>query len=345
MATNNNNNVNTTSSSILAQPMFINTTDLNSILTHKSLILHLQTNLPAIQSSIESPIRQSHQTSPNSSLLLMPSWSTSPNLLPYIGVKLVTYHPQNSSLNLPGVQASYTLFSSITGQSLATMDGTELTLYRTACISALASIYLSRQDSKTLVMIGAGSLAPHLIKAHISARPSIKRVIIWNRTAEKAALLANKLSLEHDVILESCWNLEEAIAIADIISCATNSNEAIVKGALLKEGTHVDLVGSFTHSMKECDDETIRKGRVYIDNKAAAVEAGELVGAVERGVISLDEIVGNLVELVGGKVNGRCSKEEITVFKAVGSAEVDILSAQFVYESAVKKNEADLRLV
>ncbi|KAI3471171.1 hypothetical protein Pfo_027834 [Paulownia fortunei] len=319
-----------------APPIFISTTTLHSLITHKSLIRHLQSTLPPLSATIQSPLRHAHQTSTNSSFLLMPSWSTSP-LLPYIGTKLVTHHPNNSTLNLPGVQAIFVLFNSLTGQPLASIDATELTLYRTACVSALASCYLSREDAETLVMIGAGSLAPHLIKAHLTVRPSLKRVVVWNRTLEKARILVDQLREEsgglEGVCFESNGCLEEAVRMGDVISCATNSEVPLVKGVDLKAGAHLDLVGSFTSSMRECDDEAVRRGRVFVDNEAAMVEAGELVGAFERGVMRKNEIVGDLVELIKGEKVGRKSLEEITVFKSVGSAVVDLLSAQMVYES------------
>lgn len=269
----------------------------------------------------------------------MPSWSSSPSL-PYVGVKLVTYFPQNSTLNLPGVHASYVLFSSVTGQTLASMDGTVLTLYRTSCVSGLASKILARNDSETLVMIGAGALAPHLIKAHLSARPSLRRVIIWNRTIEKARKLAEEMRENagfDGVCFESNECLEEIVGLGDIVSCATNSETPVVKGERLKAGAHLDMVGSFKHSMRECDDEAVRRGRVFVDNEAALVEAGELVGAFERRVIEKGDIGGNLVELIKGEKVGRRSSEEITVFKSVGSAIVDILAAQLVYETYVGK--------
>jgi ornithine cyclodeaminase/alanine dehydrogenase-like protein (mu-crystallin family) len=181
------------SSMASSSPIFISTENLRSILTHQTLINHIQFNLPKISTFLQTPIRQHYNLSPSSSLLLMPSWSSSPSY-PYIGVKLVTHFPQNSSINLPGVQGSYVLFNSTTGQTLASMDSTELTLFRTSCVSGLASKYLSRDDSEVLVMVGAGSLAPHLIKAHFSARPSLRKVLILNRTVEKAKTLAKKLS-------------------------------------------------------------------------------------------------------------------------------------------------------
>ncbi|KAF5743500.1 hypothetical protein HS088_TW08G00084 [Tripterygium wilfordii] len=315
-------------------PVFITADSLHSILSHDSLIRYFNTHLPTVSQTLNSPTRQSYGVSSSSSLLLMPSWSSSPSL-PYIGVKLVTSFPENSSLNLPGIHASYVLFSSTTGQTLATMDGTILTLYRTACVSGLASKILSRQDCKVLVMIGAGALAPHLIKAHLAARPSLSRVIIWNRTMEKAKGLAEKLEAEFagEVGFESGENLEEIIGLGDIVSCATNAEAPLVKGEKLKMGAHLDLVGSFKETMRECDDEAIRRGKVFVDNEAALVEAGELVGVFERGVIKKSDIGGNLVELINGQKVGRRESGEITVFKSVGSAAVDILAAQFVYQA------------
>ncbi|PON96968.1 Ornithine cyclodeaminase/mu-crystallin [Trema orientale] len=322
-------------------PVFINTQSLHSLLSHRTLIDHFQSSLPKVSTSLCSPIRQSHDVSPASSLLLMPSWSNSPSL-PYIGVKLVTCFPQNSALSLPGVHASYVLFSSANGQTLASVDGTELTLFRTSCVSGLASRVLARNDSQVLVMIGAGALAPHLIRAHLVARPSLRKVVIWNRTEEKARKLAEKMRESEGldgVGFETNGCLDEVVEMGDIVSCATNSEVALVKGQRLKPGAHLDLVGSFKHSMKECDDEAIKRGRVFVDNEAALVEAGELVGAFERGVIGKEDIGGNLVQLITGEKDGRSNSEEITVFKSVGSAVVDILAAQLVYETYLQHNK------
>ncbi|KAL8134631.1 protein SAR DEFICIENT 4 [Apium graveolens] len=313
--------------------LFIDAAALRSILSYKTLMNHLESTLPTASSAVESPIRHSHQTSPSSSLLLMPSFSVSSSL-PYIGVKLVTFHPCNSSIYLPVIHANYTLFSSVTGQTLASIDGSEMTLYRTACISGLASRHLSRQESRILVMVGAGAMAPHLIRAHLSARPSLNKVIIWNRRNEKAVALVEMMEGEFQgVSFESNGCLDEVVRLGDVVSCATNSEVALVMGKELKSGAHLDLVGSFKHSMKECDDEAIRRGRVFIDNEAALIESGELLGAIERGVICRDHIVGNLVELIRGDKVGRKDSSQITIFKSVGSALVDLLCAQLVYET------------
>lgn len=126
--------------------------------------------------------------------------------------------------------------------------------------------------------------------------------------------------------------------LGDVITCATNSQLPLVKGVDLKMGAHLDLVGSFAPEMRECDDEALMKGRVYVDNEMAMVEAGELVGGFERGVIKKEDVVGELVELVKGDKPGRGSPQEITVFKSVGSGVVDMLTAAMLYNKYLDNN-------
>ncbi|KAK2632488.1 hypothetical protein EUGRSUZ_L01486 [Eucalyptus grandis] len=306
-------------------PIFVTADSIHALLSHQSLIRHFHSTLSALSSSVHTPLRHSH------------------HLRSAAGRRRRGGRLPSSSCT-PGVHAVFVLFSSLTGQPLATVDATVLTLYRTACVSGLASELLSRADSKVLVMVGSGSLAPHLIRAHLSARPGIERVIIWNRSPQKAAALAAKMSDDEGlkaVRFESGEVLDEIVGLGDIVSCATNSEEPLVRGEKLKAGAHLDLVGSFKETMRECDDAALaRAGRVFVDCAAAFVEAGELVGAAERGVAV--ERGGELPELAGGARAGRRSEEEVTVFKSVGSAVVDLLAAQLVYEEYVKRSGGSL---
>ncbi|KAK1278923.1 hypothetical protein QJS04_geneDACA003316 [Acorus gramineus] len=324
----------------LPQVLNLDASAVRSTLSYPTLISHLRSSLPSVSLSLHSPLRHNHTIDEptSSSLLLMPSWSTSPSL-PYIGVKILTSFPQNSSSNLPGINASYVLFDSSNGQTLASMEGTELTLWRTSSQSALASTYLSRTDSEVLVMVGAGALAYHLVRAHLHVRPSLKRVFVWNRTVAKAEALVRRLGEEGvgEVVFEVAEGLEEVIGLGDIISCATGSDRPLVFGERMKRGAHLDLVGSFGASMRECDDKALRRGRVFVDCEAALEESGELLGAFERGVLERGDVEGRLVELVSGEKVGRRGDEEVTVFKSVGSAVLDILAAQLVYEDFLQR--------
>ncbi|KAJ6804599.1 putative delta(1)-pyrroline-2-carboxylate reductase [Iris pallida] len=310
-----------------------------SLLPPSALIPHLRSTLPALSSSVRAPLRHSHplsqgEAAPPSLLLLMPCWSLDPSLLPYLGVKIVTV--------TPSVRASYSLFSSPGGLPLASLDGTLLTLLRTSAASALASLLLSRPSSSTLVLLGAGALAPHLVSAHRVARPGLTRFLLWNRTPEKASHLASQLQLQHPgVLFQVADDVDEAVAAGDIVCCATGSRTPLVKGERLKRGAHLNMVGSFTPEMRECDDEAVRRGRVFVDSEDAFREAGELVGALERGVISREDVAGTLADLAAGRVVGRRGEEEeeVTVFKSVGTAVFDLLTAQLAYESFLKGSE------
>ncbi|XP_047093714.1 protein SAR DEFICIENT 4 [Lolium rigidum] len=323
--------------------VYIDAEALHAVLPFPSLIAHLRAGLPAFSGDIHCPHRVSFPlpTSPSAALLLMPSWCAHPSL-PYLALKAVTSFPANSP-RLPSVHAAVSLFSSASGAPLASLEGSALTLLRTAAVSALAASLLASpsRPPSTLALAGAGALAPYLAEAHLSALPSLSRILVWNRTRAKSAALVAKLRSAHPgVAVEEVDGMDEAVSAADIVSCATGSREPIVRGELLRPGAHLDLVGSFTPAMRECDDEALSRGRVFIDFEAAMEEAGELVGAVQRGVLRREDVAGTLAELAAGTVVGRRSDDEITVFKSVGTAVVDLLAAQLAYENYIATKNA-----
>jgi alanine dehydrogenase len=219
-----------------------------------------------------------------------------------------------------------------TGEPLAVMDGTTLTAWRTACASALAASYLAREDAAHLVMIGAGALSPHLVRAHASVRP-IKRVTLWNRTRKHAVQTAFGLSVG-GLEVEVTDDLEAAVREADIVSCATLSATPLVRGKWLKKGAHLDLVGAYTPKMRESDDDCVKRARVYVDTRAGAPkEGGDIAQPLKSGVLKKDGIRGDLFELCQGKAKGRTSATQITLFKSVGTAIEDLAAAMLVWRS------------
>jgi ornithine cyclodeaminase len=212
------------------------------------------------------------------------------------------------------------------------MDGRALTAWRTACASALASRYLSREESSHLVMVGAGALAPHLIRAHASVRP-IKRVSLWNRTKARAISLGFGIALA-GIEVDIAEDLEAAVGDADIVSCATLAAEPLIKGAWLRKGAHLDLVGGFTPKMREADDQAVKRSRIFVDTRAgAAKEAGDIVVPLKKKIIDAKAIKGDLFDLTAGKVKGRTSPSQITLFKSVGTAIEDLAAAILVWKS------------
>ena len=216
-----------------------------------------------------------------------------------------------------------------TGVPLAVLDGTELTLRRTAAASALAASYLSRGDSKTLLMVGTGQLAPHMVAAHATSR-DIDRVLIWCRREQAARKVVENFSVA-SFSIEPVTDLEAAVREADIISCATLSIEPIIKGEWLQDGQHLDLVGAFKQDMREADGEAVSRAEVFVDTYSGALsEAGDILQAIEEGAMKKSDIVGDLSELARGKRQGRSSGEAITLFKSVGSALEDLAAAELV---------------
>jgi ornithine cyclodeaminase/alanine dehydrogenase-like protein (mu-crystallin family) len=304
--------------------------DINRVLGYEVLIDALAA---AFRSDISTPQRHHHMIpQPGGSeakLLLMPAWTNSGERL--LGCKVVSVFPDNVKAGKPSVFGTYLLLSGDTGETLAVMDGTALTTWRTACASALAARYLARTDASHLLMIGAGALAPHLVRAHCTVRP-IRRVTLWNRTRSRAVSTAFALSAAgiEPVIAD---DLEAAVREADIVSCATLASEPLVRGAWLKKGAHVDLVGAFTPQMRESDDAAVRRARIYLDTRAGPPKgAGDIAIPLRRRVIALKDIQGDLFDLCRGKVKGRRKAGEITLFKSVGTAIEDLAAAMLVWQ-------------
>uniref|UniRef100_UPI003BA9007D ornithine cyclodeaminase family protein n=1 Tax=Stappia sp. TaxID=1870903 RepID=UPI003BA9007D len=282
----------------------------------------------------EMPVRHHHDFAipgeDDGTLLLMPAWVPGR----YIGVKLATVVPGNGRRGLPAIMASYLLSDAVTGKMVAMIDGGELTARRTAAASALAADYLARPAARHLVIVGTGRLAANLAAAHAAVRP-LSRISVWGRDPEKAAAVAEDVSEHLDILARPVDDLEKAVGEADIVSCATLSQTPIIQGEWLREGCHVDLVGAFKPSMRETDDEVMRRGRVFVDTRAGATkEGGDIVQALSSGALSEDRIEADLFELAGGRFAAMRDDKDITVFKSVGAALEDLAGAILAYESA-----------
>jgi len=232
---------------------------------------------------------------------------------------------------MSAVHANYFLMNANNGKPIAVMDGTELTLRRTACASALAADYLVNKDADTLLMIGTGSLAPHMIKAHCVVR-NYSRILIWGRNEEKAERLARSLDIKDKEIMARN-DLKEALNDADAISCATLSHKPLIMGDWIKPGQHMDLVGAFTPDMAEADSKAIAMSKIVVDTYEGALsESGELINAIKEGHIERKHILSDLRGLVLKEKNIRNDSNEITLFKSVGTALEDLAAAQVVIE-------------
>ncbi len=249
-----------------------------------------------------------------------------------IGIKIVTVFPDNESTGtgLPTVQGVYALFDGRDGRPLALIDGTALTLRKTAADSATGASYLARADTRTMLMVGAGAMAPHLVMAMKAVRPSLRRALVWNRTAERAEALAGRLSIE-GLAVEATLDLEGAARRADIISCATMAGSPLIRGDWLRPGAHLDLVGGYQKHMRESDDACVRRARIYMDSRMFTLgRVGDICQPMEAGVITEDDVVADLFDLARGRAPGRESADDITLFKNSGGGHLDLGTARFL---------------
>jgi len=260
---------------------------------------------------------------PDGALILLAAWQPGR----HFGVKLTTVFPGNADNRKPQRHGNYLLCDGKSGEPVALFDGQALTARRTAAASALAATYLASPDCERMLMIGTGMLAAHLIDAHASVRP-IHNVLVWGRDPAKAARLAHRLD-RRKLKVAPTTDLPRAVRGAQIISCATASHEPILKGEWLQPGVHIDLVGGRTPQMREADDETMKRARIFVDTREAAVsEAGDIVAPMAAGVIAPHDIAGDLFELTRGDRAGRRFHNQITLFKSVGHSLEDLAGAQ-----------------
>lgn len=269
-----------------------------------------------------------HEDNPGlATFLVMPSWHTEK----FIGTKLVTVMPENTKVDLPTISGIYALFEIQTGQPVLLMDAPELTARRTTAVSALASRYLAREDARSLLVVGSGTLAEHMVPAQSAVR-DLSDIMIYGRSADKTCALAEKLKGQgYPVRVVS--DIEAAARSADIISCATTSYTPVIKGEWLKDGSHLDLVGAFRADMQEVDEQAVLQADLYADTwKGVLAEGGDIVIPKEKGLLNEQSFKAELAELCSGVKPGRQDLKSRTLFKSVGTAISDFAAAELAYE-------------
>jgi len=304
--------------------------DVHAALSYPALVDALQA---AYAGSFGMPPRQVYllddEPDNHDAVAVLPSWNDE-----LIAVKSFTYFPDNPRPEYASLYSKIMLFDREHGQPLALVDGTSVTLWRTAGISGLASRLLSREDSKTLLLIGTGKLAPYIIRAQLSVRP-IQRVIVWGRTPANAKRVVEQMAEQFESIKFSREDdLQSACGVADIIVSATGSHEPLVLGDWVNPGTHTDFIGNHHATKRECDTALIKKARVYADSYVNCFkEAGEVLVPIEEGAITKDHVLGELTEMCSGKAPLRESDGEITLFKSIGMAMSDLVGAGYAFRA------------
>ena len=282
--------------------------------------------------TLRMPVRTCLELAGGALMLVMPCYDRG---LEAAGVKIVTVSRR------AGVIATYQLLDCETGALLAHMEANYLTDLRTAATSALATDLLALADVKTLGIFGSGRQAI----AHLSVLPRVRkfgRFLVCgtsnpdssgNKRSEMR-VFSEKMARDYNLIVEPV-DARTCAEESDVICTCTNSPVPVFDGRWLRPGTHLNLIGAFQPETREVDDESVRRARIVVDTyEGALAEAGDLLIPLRNGTIGRDQIVADLNEIASGKKQGRVSRDDITLFKSVGCALEDLVTAKLVYEKA-----------
>jgi len=251
-----------------------------------------------------------------------------------LGLKAVSVFPGNASRGIDTHQGAVLLFEADTGRLSALLDGAAITAIRTAAVSGVATDVLARPDASELAILGAGVQARTHIEAIAAVRP-LRRVRIWSRNPEHAAALASELRRRFGFPIEAAPSAEAAVREADLVATVTASPEPILKREWLKEGVHINAVGSSIPTTREIDTATMVAARLFVDRRESALaEAGDLLIAMRDDAVTGDHIQAELGEVIIGKNPGRRSPRELTLFKSLGLAVEDVASAAYLVRRA-----------
>ena len=241
-------------------------------------------------------------------------------------VKTATIFPGNAAHGKPAVNGSAALYSDSDGTLSAIVDFHLLTKWKTAGDSLCAARMLARKNSETILIVGAGTVAASLRQAYGALFPAA-RFVVWNRSREGAERLAARFPG-----MDVADDLEVAVRGADIITCATMATDPVIKGAWLRPGQHLDLIGAYRPDMREADDAALRRARIFVDSRATTIgHIGELKIPLAHGVIAEGDVLADYYDLESGTFSRR-SGDEITLFKNGGGAHLDLMTARYVLD-------------
>jgi ornithine cyclodeaminase len=252
------------------------------------------------------------------------------------GLKAICVFPENPTQGKDAHQGAVMLFSTETGELLALMNASEITAIRTAAVSAVATRLLAREGAERLAIIGAGVQARTHLAALACVR-TIKHARVACRNIEHARQLAREIQVAFPI--EAVQTNEEAVRDADVIVTATSSLEPVIDKEWISPGAHVNAIGTHSPSSREVDSATMRVARIFVDRRESALnEAGDYLLAAKEGVVTPENIVAEIGELLTGAKPGRTSESEITLFKSLGLAIEDVSCADYLFKKATTNN-------
>lgn len=266
----------------------------------------------------------------NAVSLFMPAFLSESEAM---GIKIVTVFPKNQEKKLPTIYATVITLDTKTGRPLAVIEGSYLTALRTGAASGIATELLAREGTEIAAIFGAGAQSRTQLEAICTVR-HIKKVWVYDINKERARAFGEEMKAHESPIpfdISMADSPSQAVREADIICTATTSLVPVFNDADLKAGVHINGIGSYTPEMEEIPPETVARSKVVVDSlKATLAEAGDLIIPLKKGLISKEDIHGEIGEVAVGKIPGRESDEELTFFKSVGVAVQDVAVAELV---------------
>jgi len=313
----------------------LNEQQVHSLLPMNDLIAAMESALAKFSArEVQQPVRTVLTVGPTKAYYgLMPAYIPQPASM---GAKLVTVFGENHKKNLPSHLATILLFDPETGMLQAIVDGRYITEARTAAVSAVSTRFLANPNASTLAIIGSGVQARSHLEAYQHVR-QLKEVRIWSPKAPSRQSFVDDMSPTVGIPIKAMDTAEEAVHGADLIVLVTSSPTPVIEDSWLSEGAHVVCVGACRPTQQEMPPQLVKRGRLYVDSSAAAVvEAGDIVMNIAAGLFDASHIRGEIGELVLGRVEGRTSPKDITIFKSLGMAVEDVVAADLVLRRAVE---------
>jgi alanine dehydrogenase len=270
----------------------------------------------------------------NGDLRIMPSYLEE---LDEAGIKLVNVHPDNpEKYKMPTILATILLIDPKTGAPICIMDGTWITAMRTGAATGVATKYLARKDAKTVGIIGAGYQAPFQLEALCEVR-KVESVKIYRRRKEEAAKFAKQMSQKFGVNVEAMDTPEGAVKAVDILVTVTPVRTPVVKNEWVSPGMHINAIGADAPGKQELEPEILKRAKIVLDDWDQASHSGEINVALEKGIITRENIHAAIGEIVTGAKPARVSDDEITVFDSTGLSLQDVITGWHVYRAAEEK--------
>jgi alanine dehydrogenase len=313
----------------------LNEEQVRSLLPMEDLISAMESALAKFSAcEVLQPVRSVLTVGPTKAYFgLMPAYIPSPAAL---GAKLVTVFGENHKKDLPSHLATILLLDPETGALLAMMDGRYITEARTAAVSAVSTRFLGRADASTLAIIGSGVQARSHLEAYLHVR-QLKEVRIWSPRPQSRQQFVSDMSPHVSIPIIAADSAEAAVRGADLIVLVTSSPMPVIEDAWVSPGAHVVCVGACRPTQQEMPPELVKRSLLYVDSRdAALLEAGDVVRNIADGLFDASHIRGEIGEVVLGRISGRNSNTDITIFKSLGMAVEDVVSADLVFRRAAE---------